>query len=185
MRSTLCWTKCWVRLNRWSNIVESVLNQVSFHIDSSFPLFSKMLNGVEAVWTLPFNNCRTTRMLTSGRKSQVVQHCWKRVESSFIPHRFKFSFVLENVEWCWSRLKHFRSTIVEHTHAYIRPQKSGGPTLLKACWIKFHSTSIQVFLCSRKCWMVLKPFEHFRSTIVEHTHAYIRPQKSIWRLSFA
>ena len=32
----------------------------------------------------------------------------------------------------------------------------------KACWIKFniglnfHSTSIQLFLCSRKCWIVLK-----------------------------
>ena len=41
--------------------------------------------------------------------------------------------------------------------------------MLKACWkriesnlnrFKLHSTSIQHFLCSRKCWMVLKLFEH-------------------------
>lgn len=40
--------------------------------------------------------------------------------------------------------------------------------MLKACCIKFksviglnfHSTSIQFFLSSRKCWMVLRPFAH-------------------------
>ena len=44
---------CWKR-------VESSLNgfKLSFNIDSTFPLFSKMLNGAEAVWTLS-NNCRT------------------------------------------------------------------------------------------------------------------------------
>ena len=40
--------------------------------------------------------------------------------------------------------------------------------------LNFHSTSIQLFLCSRKC-----------SAIVEHTHAHIRPKSQyggkIWR----
>ena len=38
-------------------------------------------------------------------------------------------------------------------------------SLLKQIYIglNFHSTSLRsnIFLCSRKCWMVLKPFEHF------------------------
>ena len=53
-----------MRLNKSSNIVESMKNveacqacvesslnwfKLSFKIDSTFPLFSKMLNGVEAV----------------------------------------------------------------------------------------------------------------------------------------
>ena len=78
MRPTLCWTKCRGHLNGLFNIVESIkiscklvepnLNwfKLSFNIHTTFPFFSKMLNGVEAVWTLystfaqyPLNFCWT------------------------------------------------------------------------------------------------------------------------------
>ena len=58
---------CWKYKQCWK-LVEANLNcfKLSFNIDSTFPLLSQMLSGVEAVWTLrstfaqhPFNVCWT------------------------------------------------------------------------------------------------------------------------------
>ena len=75
------------RLNRSFNIVESVkkcwklvesnLNwyKLSFNIDSAFSFFLKMLNCVEAAWTLRSSNiCPTSFQL-------LLDECWANVET--------------------------------------------------------------------------------------------------------
>ena len=76
-----CWKRkkkllkaCWKR-------VESNLNRfkLSFNIHTTFPLLSKMLNGVEAVWTLrstfvqhPFNFCWNRLIKRAFRRTSLM-----------------------------------------------------------------------------------------------------------------
>ena len=81
---------CWKR-------VESNLNRfkLSFNIDSTFPLLSKMLNGFEAVWTLRSTLVQHLSNIHSTFVERVLLKCWNRLNGPFktvtrgITHRYK------------------------------------------------------------------------------------------------
>ena len=54
-------------------------------------------------------------------------------------------FIELNVRCVWTGRLNRSSNIVESVKIL--------ESLLKACWIDVHLTSIQLFLCSRKCWI--------------------------------
>ena len=89
MHSTLCWTKWLVRLNRSSNIVENVkkcwklvessLNRfkLSFNIDSTCPLFPKMLNG-------PFKRFQHLPNIRSAFVERMLVKCWNHLNGPLV-----------------------------------------------------------------------------------------------------
>ena len=97
---------CWKR-------VESNLNwfKLSCNIDSTFLLFLKILNGVEAVWTLPeFNICPELAQHPFNFVERMLVKCWNRLkwplETYYIGGdllhdiRWRMSLILLLVSYC-------------------------------------------------------------------------------------
>ena len=110
-----CWKRKKMSKACWK-YVESNLNwfQLSFNIASIFPLFLKMLNGDETVWTLRSSNiCPTSVHL-------LLKECWANVETLKHMHSHRLAFLLPSfhqalssharsrlcdgrLKWCWPR----------------------------------------------------------------------------------
>ena len=66
--------RCWKRKKCWK-LVESSLNRfkLSFKIDSTFPLFSKMLNG-------SFKRFQNLLNIRSPSNERILVKCWNRLK---------------------------------------------------------------------------------------------------------
>ena len=78
---------CWKRKKCWK-LVESSLNRfkISFNIDSTFPMFSKMLNGLFK-WFQHLHNIRSTFV------ERMFVKCWNRLNApleSFLKSTLSF-----------------------------------------------------------------------------------------------
>ena len=84
---------CWKR-------VESNLNwlKLSLNIASTFLLFSKMLNGVEAVWTLHSTFVQHLPNIRSSFAERMLVRCWNRLNGPLVYlHTVKLSVKLHGV----------------------------------------------------------------------------------------
>ena len=96
MRSTLCWIKCWERLNRSSNIVESLLNQIliglNFHSTSIQHFLCSRKCWMEWCWS----RLNTSFNICPALAQHPFNFCWTNVGQMLKP--FKRTLTMTNAQ---------------------------------------------------------------------------------------
>ena len=86
-----CWKRVGSNLNRF---------KLLFHLHTTFPLFSKMLNGVEAVWTFRPTFVQYLPNIRSTFVGWMLVKCWNEcIQASNYPtsHCFTFNIFFKKI----------------------------------------------------------------------------------------